>query len=74
MWIEVFRTNIKSSHQAIYLIEEMRIAFPCYRVNVDLDDCDKILRVVSNTEDIRSTCFIEWLKGFDCFAEVLPGN
>jgi hypothetical protein len=74
MRIEVFKTNITNSQQAKCLIEAIRIAFPCYSVNVDLDDCDKILRVVSATEDIQTNCFTEWLKGLECIAQVLPGD
>ncbi|HEY6435369.1 MAG TPA: hypothetical protein VIY47_02175 [Ignavibacteriaceae bacterium] len=74
MRIEVFKTNITNSQQAKCLIAAIRVAFPCYRVNVDLDDCDKILRVVSATEDIQTTCFTEWLKGFGCIAQALPDD
>jgi hypothetical protein len=73
MWIEIFKTNVTNSQQANWLIEEIHRTFN-YRVNFDLSDCDRILRVVSSTENIQSAYFIAWLKKYGCCAEVLPDN
>jgi len=40
-------------------------------VNFDLDDCDRILRVVFEGK-IQSDLLIELLKDVGCIAEVLP--
>lgn len=74
MWIEVFKTNVTNSQLAQRLIEEIHRTFNHYRANFDLSDCDRILRVVSCTENIQSAYFIEWLKKYGCCAEVLPDN
>jgi len=74
MWIEVFKTNVTNSQLANGLIEEIHRTFNDYRVNFDLSDCDRILRVVSSTDNIQSAYFIEWLKKYGCCAEVLPDN
>lgn len=43
--VEIFRTNILDPGQAEHIVATLRHSFPEWRVNVDLDDCDKILRV-----------------------------
>ena len=43
--VEVFKTNVEKVQQAITLINELRLHFPESKINFDLDDCDKILRV-----------------------------
>jgi hypothetical protein len=69
--IEVFKTNIcdvEHSHMVIQLIEN---AFQNYKVNFDLDDCDKILRVKSTNDAIESYTLIALLKRFDFEVEIL---
>ena len=45
MTIEIFKTNVEGEAQA----NEVRLLllqhFPCSRINFDLHDCDKVLRV-----------------------------
>ncbi len=43
--IEVFKTNIQTPEEASRIKESIRNRFPTYLVNMDLEDCDKILRV-----------------------------
>jgi hypothetical protein len=43
--VEIFRTNILDSSEAEHIVATLRHSFPEWSVNVDLDDCDKILRV-----------------------------
>ena len=43
--VEVFRTNVKQRDHANILISQIHKAFPDYKANFDLEDCDKILRV-----------------------------
>ena len=43
--IEVFKTNIQESSQAAHLIGLLLQHFPGNRINVDLHDCDKVLRI-----------------------------
>ena len=72
--IEVFKTNINCADQAKQLVEQIHKTFAGYKANFDLDDCDKILRIVSTTEGIASLHFINWLKKYNCYAEILPDN
>ena len=43
--IEVFKTNIKKDAEAKRLIRLLLQHFPGNKVNIDLHDCDKILRI-----------------------------
>ena len=43
--IEVFKTNVEEESQAKSLLTKLLQHFPGCRINFDLQDCDKILRV-----------------------------
>jgi hypothetical protein len=43
--IEVFKTNIREAVQADNIIALLSQHFPGTRINIDLHDCDKVLRV-----------------------------
>ncbi|MBS1653868.1 MAG: hypothetical protein JSU05_03410 [Bacteroidetes bacterium] len=43
--IEVFKTNVTDSMDAARLLQLLNRYFPQSRINFDLHDCDKILRV-----------------------------
>jgi len=70
--IEVFKTNISNSEEVSRLEVEIQKAFAGYKVNFDLSDCDRILRVVYEAENFCVGNFIYWLKTKGCIAEVLP--
>ena len=64
--VEVFKTNVTELADAELLIGELHKAFPFYKVNFDLDDCDNILRIES--EENIALPIIDLLKihSFDC--------
>lgn len=43
--IEVFKTNIQKVSQARKLIALLLQHFPGSKINIDLHDCDKVLRI-----------------------------
>ncbi len=43
--VEVFKTNVAETHQAIRLTEILSSHFPLFRIDFDIEDCDRILRV-----------------------------
>jgi len=45
MVVEVFKTNVQKEADKNYVIAVIKSQFPDYKVNFDLEDCDKILRV-----------------------------
>ena len=45
MVVEIFKTNVQKESDRDHVIAEMQNQFPDYKINFDLEDCDKILRV-----------------------------
>lgn len=70
--IEVFKTNVEDSEHAAMLIGHIHSIFTDYKANFDLEDCDRILRVSTNSGEIESSLIIELLKSFGFWAEILP--
>jgi hypothetical protein len=68
---EIFRTDVTNRGTAKILSLLIAHAFPGYVVNFDLDDCDRVLRVVAdNCIDDQGVIHILAECGFR--AEVLP--
>lgn len=64
--IEVFRTNIKAASDAYDLAEMLVRLFPGSRINFDLHDSDKILRVEGNNFSAAEVVNRLSKKGFYC--------
>ena len=64
--VEVFKTNVQQTKQAEELISLLQQKFPESKINFDLDDCDKVLRIEGN--DFVSGNVIQVLikRGFMC--------
>lgn len=64
--VEVFKTNIEQQNVAEQIVKKLLQYFPEGKINFDLNDCDKILRVQG--EDICIEKIIEILNscGFHC--------
>ncbi|WP_339814162.1 hypothetical protein [uncultured Imperialibacter sp.] len=69
--VEVFKTTVDNHVQAFRLLEAIHRAFPDYSANFDLDDCDRILRVVSHTSKLNTCAVIHLIISQGCFAEIL---
>jgi hypothetical protein len=64
--VEVFKTNIEDKTAAMRIAAELNGYFPGGRINFDLDDCDKILRVESDNIIPEEVTNILTRKGFIC--------
>lgn len=64
--VEIFKTNVQQQEQAKELLEVLGQQFPASRINFDLDDCDRILRV--EAERIAQEEIIELVEsnGYEC--------
>lgn len=64
--VEVFKTNVEKDEPAKRLVEKLLAQFPQHKINFDLQDCDKILRVEG--EQISCDSVIEVIKthGYEC--------
>lgn len=71
MKVEVFKTNVTDSEHAKWLVDQIERNFTNCKVNFDMDDCDRILRVVFDGE-LQCDLLIDLLKNAGYAAEVLP--
>jgi hypothetical protein len=64
--VEVFKTNVQRIIDTNYIIAVIKRQFPAYKINFDLEDCDKILRVEGI--DLQSNHIIEYVNclGYIC--------
>ncbi|MFD1143188.1 hypothetical protein ACFQ4C_18825 [Larkinella insperata] len=72
--IEVFKTDVKDTRHAKQLIWQIQQSFADYSVNFDLEDCDKILRIRSETGLVQASDVITILHNSGFKAEVLPDD
>jgi hypothetical protein len=72
--VEVFKTNISEEHQIAWIIRRLKTIFPGYRINFDLGDCDKILRVETQTGKVDSGTLINLMNRWNFQAEILSDN
>lgn len=70
--VEVFKTNIQNWEQARAVLARIHKHFSGYRVNFDLEDRDKILRVESYSDLVNAEPIIDIVNSFGFEAEVLP--
>jgi len=64
--VEVFKTNVQKKAQSKMLLSILSEAFPSFKINFDLTDCDKVLRVEGdNLEALRIMMVIKEY-GFTC--------
>ena len=66
MIVEVFKTNVQHREHAEQLVSILRDQFNYTRINFDLEDCDKILRVESNQICVDSIIEILSTHGLEC--------
>lgn len=56
--VEIFKTDVQGLIAADMLVRSLCRRFPSYRINFDLEDCDRILRVegvqVDNNEFVQA--------------------
>ncbi len=64
--VEVFKTNVQKKKQSKTLICILAEAFPSLKINFDLSDADKVLRVEGdNMEPLRIMILVKE-HGFNC--------
>ncbi|MBI3004751.1 MAG: hypothetical protein HYY49_04975 [Ignavibacteriales bacterium] len=68
--IEVFRTNVADIAKTAEIIQKLLERYPRGRINFDLEDRDKILRVEAQTIDQNEVISLMNNHGFHC--EALP--
>lgn len=64
--VEVFKTNIQEKKQAALLFDVLIQHFPLFKINFDLEDCDKILRVEGDSICHEIIITIITTNGYHC--------
>jgi hypothetical protein len=64
--VEIFKTNVQGEDESKNIIHQLLEHFKEYKINFDLEDCDKILRVEG--KDIPSLKIIQVVttQGYQC--------
>jgi len=64
--IEVFKTNVNEIEKAKKIFDILLKQFPDNKINFDLHDCDKILRVEGKTFCVEKIMTLLTENGFSC--------
>ena len=64
--VEVFKTNVQKKTQSKMLLRVLSEAFPSFKINFDLTDCDKILRVEGENMEVLRIMILVKEHGFKC--------
>jgi hypothetical protein len=64
--VEVFKTNVQKKMQSKMLLCIISEAFPSSKINFDLSDCDKVLRVESESIETSTIMLLIKKQGFTC--------
>ena len=64
--VEVFKTNIQNGRQATAILKKLGRLFPKCRINFDLTDCDKILRVEGKIASPEKVIEVVTTNGYQC--------
>ena len=64
--IEVFKTNVQKKAQSKMLLCLLSETFPSFKINFDLSDCDKVLRIEGDNIEALRIMFLVKEHGFKC--------
>lgn len=64
--IEVFKTNVDNHEDAHQIIDALSKLLNSIRVTIDLEDCDRVLRVEGKAFAAEEVITVLHLHGFDC--------
>lgn len=64
--VEVFKTNVQEVSESKIIIQQLLAYFPECKINFDLEDCDKILRVEYATVPNKKITILLHTLGYQC--------
>ena len=70
--VEIFKTHIQHPKQAEKICMKLSAAFPGSKINFDLDDCDKILRIESSHINVEAVLSV--MKNLRFYCTLIPDN
>ncbi len=67
MMIEVFKTNVQYQKDAVQIVATLTQQFNNAKINFDMEDCDKILRI-EGTNKTKNDYIMKYLRqlGYNC--------
>lgn len=71
--IEVFKTNLQEAAEADKILKLLHRQFPHYHANIDLSDCDKILRIECRSGTVDEIVIKKLISEAGYISEVLQG-
>jgi hypothetical protein len=69
--IEIFKTDVYDRAEAEMIVQQLHAAFESYRVNFDLHDCDRILRIEATAGEIAPDPVIRMMEELGYEAKLL---
>jgi len=70
--VEVFKTDVQKKAKSKMLLRILSEAFPSFKINFDLSDCDKVLRVEGDNMEALPIMIL--VKEYGCrFRTILYG-
>ena len=66
--IGIFRTNINTVQDKINVIQSISASFNVTACSIDMEDCDKVLRIVTGHQFIEENIIINFVQrmGYQC--------
>jgi hypothetical protein len=64
--VEVFKTNVLENGQSKKVLDLLSKNWPTSKINFDLSDCDKILRVEGDQIEVEKIVLLVNACGFTC--------
>jgi hypothetical protein len=64
--VEVFRTNVKKHAEAKKIVYALQKEFPRLRINFDLQDCDRVLRVEGENIPVEEIILLLECRNYPC--------
>ena len=64
--VEVFKTDVQEPIQAKKLVTLLRKQIPNSKINFDLTDCDKVLRIEGRKIEAEKVAYLVQDNGFFC--------
>jgi hypothetical protein len=64
--VEIFKTNVKKISESRILLEKLSRHFPEHKINFDLSDCEKILRVQGENISVEKIVHLLNKENYQC--------
>lgn len=64
--VEVFKTNVPNISESVVIVDKLLLHFPQNKINFDLGDCDRILRVEGENICAEKIVSLVTGGGYEC--------